>query len=63
MPDYWDAQPKDANGKEKAVHLVQLAATKDEYKKVETHFHHTQPGTIVTIERVQNPGPGCSKQD
>ena len=47
---------KDANGKEKTVHLVQLAATKDEYKKVETHFHLTQTGTIVTIERVQNPG-------
>ena len=56
VPDYWDAQPKDANGKEKIAHLVQLAANKDEYKEVERHFHLTQPGTIVTIERVQNPG-------
>ena len=36
--------------------MVKLDATKDEYKKVDTRFHLTQPGTIVTIERVQNPG-------
>ena len=55
MPDCWIAQRKDDNGKDKTVHLVQLDANGDEYKKVERRFHLTQPGSIVTIERVQNP--------
>ena len=59
MPDYWDDQPKDATGKEKTVHLVQLEPmqNRDEYNKVESNFQLTEPdGQIVTIKRVQNPG-------
>ena len=49
------SQPTDGAGKEKEVHLVQLAATSDEYKMVAAEVTKTANVNIVKIERVQNP--------
>ncbi|XP_028392654.1 protein mono-ADP-ribosyltransferase PARP14-like [Dendronephthya gigantea] len=60
VPEYWEAQPRDANGKETGVHLVCLdpnnPSHKDEYKKISDLFNKTASShTIVQIERIQNP--------
>ncbi|XP_028392341.1 LOW QUALITY PROTEIN: protein mono-ADP-ribosyltransferase PARP14-like [Dendronephthya gigantea] len=60
IPDYWDPQPRDANGKELAVHLVTLNPNdpkqKDEHKKISDHFNQTAGNQrIQQIQRIQNP--------
>ena len=55
LPDNWAPQPTDSTGKEKEVHLVQLAAISDEFKKVAAEVAKTATLNIVKIERVQNP--------
>lgn len=57
LPKHWTPQPKDQNGKEKTVHLVQLDPIKDaqEYQSVQSRFQQTCANAIVTIQRVQNP--------
>ena len=60
VPDYWEAQPQDANGKELAVHLILLDPNnpkhKEEYKKISDHFLMTAAQQrILQIERIQNP--------
>ena len=60
VPDYWEPQPKDANGKELVVHLVTLNPNdpkhKAEHKKISDHFRQTaSQQNILQIQRVQNP--------
>ena len=59
LPDYWEAQPQDASGKELDVHLVALDPKnpkhKDEYKKISDHFLQTASQQIGQIQRIQNP--------
>ena len=58
VPNYWDPQPKGADGKEIPLHIVRLDATKHskEYKKVGDGFLQTANNhTILKIERIQNP--------
>ena len=60
VPEYWEPQPKDANGKELVVHLVTLNSNdpnqKDEFKKISDHFQQTaSQQKVLQIQRVQNP--------
>jgi hypothetical protein len=60
VPEYWEAQPLDANGKESTAHLVLLTPNdpkhKDEYKKISDHFQQTAgQHQIIQIQRIQNP--------
>ena len=57
LPEKWDLQPKDTNGKEKDVHLVPLDPVKHaaEYDEVSRALHLTARANIQSIERVQNP--------
>ncbi|XP_022804134.1 poly [ADP-ribose] polymerase 14-like [Stylophora pistillata] len=57
LPDEWDPQPRDVNGKEETLHLVSLEKESKEYKKVEDKFLQTMRGkaVITNIERIQNP--------
>ena len=60
VPEYWEPQPKEANGKELVVHLVTLNPNdpnhKDEFKKISDHFQQTaSQQKILQIQRVQNP--------
>ena len=57
MPHHWDSQPKDANGKEKDLHLVQLEPAKNqqEYDGLLAAVIKSSAINIVKIERVQNP--------
>lgn len=57
LPDEWDPQPRDVNGKEETLHLVSLEKDSKEYKKVQEKFLQTMRGKVVitNIERIQNP--------
>ena len=57
LPDEWDPQPRDVNGKEETLHLVSLEKDSKEYKKVQEKFLQTMSGkaVITNIERIQNP--------
>ncbi|CAB4030401.1 poly [ADP-ribose] polymerase 14-like [Paramuricea clavata] len=59
VPEYWEFQPQDTNGKELAVHLVRLYPNdpnhKDEYKNISDHFQQTAFQQILHIHRIQNP--------
>ena len=58
LPAYWIPQPKDSQGVEMTVHLVELDPEKDsqQYKRVQDRFQQTCSGNqIAKIERVQNP--------
>lgn len=60
MPDYWEAQPSDASGKELVAHLVRLDPNnptyKEEYKEISDKFNKTAGNQkILQIQRVQNP--------
>ncbi|CAB4033587.1 poly [ADP-ribose] polymerase 14-like, partial [Paramuricea clavata] len=59
VPEYWEPQPRDSNGKELVSHLVCLDPNKpnhkEEYKKISDHFLQTANQKILQIERVQNP--------
>lgn len=56
-PSSWIPQPKDPQGIEETVHLVQLDPNQhlQEYQDVQRRFQQTCPNQIVKIERVQNP--------
>ena len=60
VPEYWEPQPRDANGKETPVHLVRLdpngPSHKDEFKNISDLFNKTASShKIEQIERIQNP--------
>lgn len=57
LPDEWDPQPRDINGKEETLHLVSLDKESKEYKKIQEKFLQTMRGKVVirNIERIQNP--------
>ncbi|XP_046849875.1 protein mono-ADP-ribosyltransferase PARP15-like [Xenia sp. Carnegie-2017] len=59
LPDYWDPQPRDANGKEHVFHLVTLDQQnprhQKEYNEVSADFLKTARHKIISIQRVQNP--------
>ncbi|XP_028392673.1 protein mono-ADP-ribosyltransferase PARP14-like [Dendronephthya gigantea] len=59
VPDYWEPQPLDANGKELVVHLVLLNPKNPNHKKecmeISDHFNRTCGQQILQIERIQNP--------
>lgn len=62
VPDHWDPQPKDTNGKDVPLHLVTLDEKNTnhskEYKKISDGFLKTVPktsNTILKIQRIQNP--------
>ena len=57
LPDEWDQQPRDENGKEETVYLASLDEESKEYKRVQGKFlkslHETRVN-IIKIERIQN---------
>ena len=61
VPDYWDPQPQDTNGKEIPLHIVHLDPSNNtdhmkEHKKISDSFLQTANNlTILKIERIQNP--------
>ncbi len=59
VPEYWEAQPHDANGKVVAVHKVCLdpnnPSHQKEYKNISDLFLQTANEKILQIERIQNP--------
>ena len=58
LPEYWETQPVDTNGKELDVHLVTLDPKNhpNEYKKIHDHFNQTASNQqILQIQRIQNP--------
>ncbi|CAB4025597.1 poly [ADP-ribose] polymerase 14-like [Paramuricea clavata] len=59
VPEYWEPQPRDVNGKELTVHLVTLNPNnpnhKNEYKNISDHFCQTATQQILHIQRIQNP--------
>ncbi|KAK2560432.1 Protein mono-ADP-ribosyltransferase PARP14 [Acropora cervicornis] len=58
LPDEWDRQPRDENGKEETVYLASLDEESKEYKRVQEKFFkslHETRVNIIKIERIQNP--------
>ncbi|KAK3755409.1 hypothetical protein QZH41_016615 [Actinostola sp. cb2023] len=57
LPSHWEPQPRNADGKEKVLHLVPLDPVKhqQEYDSVKNAITKTSPINIVNIERIQNP--------
>lgn len=57
LPDEWDPQPCDDNGKEEILHVVSLAQDSKEYKTVKEKFLQSlrEKVVITNIERIQNP--------
>ena len=60
LPEYWETQPVDTNGKELDVHLVTLDPKNPdhnvEYTKIRDHFNQTASNQqILQIQRIQNP--------
>ena len=60
LPADWDPMPKDASGFEVKVHCVQLKTNSQEFRDVSAKFCSNSngkitSGSIVKIERIQNP--------
>lgn len=57
IPDTWEPQPKDSNGREVRMHMFDVSKDSPEYKEKLKGFFDTigNTVTVVSLKRIQNP--------
>lgn len=58
IPANWESQPLDADDNPKHMHMFDVPQSSPEHAEALDDFHKTinQPVTIVSLQRIQNPG-------